>query len=102
MMRRPPGATLPPNTTPSRSGGTIQVDKNATTASMLELQHTTIDGGHHGSFHIDSTLQTTAATDNIIQHFASAAFPNDGTVLVTGDGVRLLLLNDTLASPVNT
>ena len=67
------------------NGGTIQVDGTANgsgAGATLELQHTTIDGGDKGSFHIDGLLKADTATANIIENFDAANFTNDGELLV--------------------
>ena len=83
-------------------GGTIQVDGAADGSgcggATLELQATTIDGGDHGSFHIDGLLKAdNNTTTNVIENFDAAAgsFSNDGKIEVA-DTSSLLLKNDIL------
>ena len=78
------------------------MDKNTTTASVLELQHTTIDGNHLGSLNVDGTLKATVGTDNVIENFDAGKLTSDGTLLATGNGTRLTLLNDTLQDYVGS
>src|SRR5207302_191583 len=63
------------------TGGAIQVDKH-TTGSTLELQNTTIDGGHHGAINVDGLIEATAGTANIIKNFDLGNFTVDGKLLV--------------------
>src|SRR6202040_1716930 len=57
---------------------------------------------HLGSFNVDGTLKATVGTDNLIENFDAGKLTSDGTLLATGNGTRLTLLNDTLQDYVGS